>query len=53
MIDERLSSSSEKRFLSPRRESNPNLLMTDETLQPLSYQDSDGDLRCKFDIRAT
>ena len=27
-----------------------NLLMTDETLRPLSYQDSHGEPRCKFDI---
>ena len=27
------------------------LLMTGETPQPLSYRDSDGQLRCKFDIR--
>ena len=27
-----------------------NLLMTGETILPLSYQDLDGELRCKFDI---
>ena len=37
-------------FWAPYGDRTCNLLMTGETLQPLSYQDSDGEPRCKFDI---
>ena len=47
---------SEKLFLSPRLGLYPAsyrvLIMTVETLYPLKYRDSDGELRCKFDIKS-
>ena len=39
-----------KRFWAPDGDRTCNLLMTGETLLPLSYGNSDGELRCKFDI---
>ena len=42
---------SEKQFLSPRRGSNPQLSDDRKNVWPLSYQDSDGEPRCKFDVQ--
>ena len=37
-------------YWAPDGDQTRNLLMTGETLKPLTYQDSDGELRCKFVI---
>ena len=37
-------------FWAPDGDQTHNLLMTGEMLQPLSYQDSDGEPRCKFNL---
>ena len=37
-------------FQASDRDQTHNPMMTGEMLQPLSYQDSDGEPRCKFDI---
>ena len=40
-------------FWAPDEDRTRNLLMPGGTLWPLSYQDSDGELKCKFKICAT